>query len=49
MTKLAQTLKPGTGALCVLIRGAPPDKVIEEIKGFGGTVLKTSARRFSAL
>jgi uncharacterized membrane protein len=39
---LAQTLKPGTAALCVLVRRATPDKVLEEIKGFGGTVIKTS-------
>jgi uncharacterized membrane protein len=42
MKQLAQTLKPGTAALCVLVRRATPDKVLEEIKGFGGTVLKTS-------
>jgi uncharacterized membrane protein len=42
MKQLAQTLKPGTAALCVLVRRATPDKVLEEIKGFGGTVIKTS-------
>jgi len=42
LKQLAQTLKPGTAALCVLVRRATPDKVLEEIKGFGGTVLKTS-------
>jgi uncharacterized membrane protein len=42
LTQLAQTLKPGTAALCVLVRRATPDKVLEEIKGFGGTVIKTS-------
>src|SRR5215470_1911509 len=42
MKQLAQTLKPGTAALCVLVRRATPDKVLEEIKGYGGTVLKTS-------
>jgi len=42
MKQLAQTLKPGTAALCVLVRKATPDKVLEEIKGFGGTVIKTS-------
>jgi uncharacterized membrane protein len=40
--QLAETLKPGTAALCVLVRRATPDKVLEEIKGFGGTVIKTS-------
>jgi len=42
MKQLGETLKPGTAALCVLVRRATPDKVLEEIKGFGGTVLKTS-------
>ena len=42
LKELAQTLKPGTAALCVLVRRSTPDKVLEEIKGFGGTVLKTS-------
>ena len=42
MKQLAQTLKAGTAALCVLVRRATPDKVLDEIKGFGGTVLKTS-------
>ena len=42
MKQLAQTLTPGTAALCVLVRRATADKVLEEIKGFGGTVLKTS-------
>ena len=42
LKQLAQTLRPGTAALCVLVRRATPDKVLEEIKGFGGTVIKTS-------
>ena len=42
LKQLAQTLKPGSAALCVLVRRATPDKVLEEIKGFGGTVIKTS-------
>jgi uncharacterized membrane protein len=42
LKQLAETLKPGTAALCVLVRRATPDKVLEEIKGFGGTVIKTS-------
>ena len=40
--QLAATLTPGHAALCVLVRRATPDKVLEEIRGFGGTVLKTS-------
>lgn len=42
MKDLAQTLKPGTAALCVLIRQMTQEKVVEEIQKFGGTVLKTN-------
>lgn len=42
MKQLAETLKPGSAALCVLVHSMTPDKVVEEIKQFGGTVLKTN-------
>jgi len=42
MKELASHLKPGTSALFVLVRKATPDKVLEELKGSGGKVLKTS-------
>jgi uncharacterized membrane protein len=42
MKNLAQTLKPGTAALCVLIRQMTVDKVVEEIQKYGGTVIKTN-------
>jgi uncharacterized membrane protein len=42
MKALGQTLKPGTAALCVLIRQMTPDKVVEEIKQFGGTLIQTN-------
>jgi uncharacterized membrane protein len=42
MTELGQTLKPGTAALCVLIRKMTPDKVMEELQQFGGTLIKTN-------
>ncbi len=42
MKDLASTLKPGSSALFVLVRKATPDKVLEELAGTGGTVLKTS-------
>ncbi len=42
MKELAETLAPGSSALFVLVRKATPDKVLEEIKGTGGKVLKTS-------
>jgi uncharacterized membrane protein len=42
MKNLGETLKPGTAALCVLIRQMTPDKVIEEIRPFGGTLIQTN-------
>lgn len=39
---LAATMKAGSSALFVLVRRATPDKVLEELAGTGGTVLKTS-------
>src|SRR5262250_398143 len=39
MKDLAGTMKPGSSALFVLVRHATPDKVLEELKGTGGTVL----------
>jgi uncharacterized membrane protein len=42
MKQLGQTLKPDTAALCVLIRRMTPDKVVDELQKFGGTLIKTS-------
>ena len=42
MKDLAATMKPGSSALFVLVRSMTPDKVLEELKGTGGSVLKTS-------
>ncbi|MEI6067431.1 MAG: DUF1269 domain-containing protein [Methylococcaceae bacterium] len=44
MKELGTTLTPGSSALFVLLRSpsAAPDKVLEELKGTGGTLLKTS-------
>lgn len=42
MKQLSETLKPGSSALFVLLRKYTSDKVLEELKGSGGTVLKTS-------
>ena len=39
---LASKLTPSSSALFVLVRRATPDKVLEELQGTGGTVLKTS-------
>jgi uncharacterized membrane protein len=42
MKQLGDTFKPETSALFVLVRKVTPDKVLEALAGFGGTVLKTS-------
>src|SRR5215471_14689835 len=42
MKDLAATMQPGSSALFVLVRKATPDKVLDELAGTGGTVLKTS-------
>jgi uncharacterized membrane protein len=42
MKDLAETMGPGTSVLFILVRRATPDKVLEELKGTGGKVLKTS-------
>jgi uncharacterized membrane protein len=44
MKELAATMTTGSSALFVLLRNpsAAPDKVLEELKGTGGTILKTS-------
>jgi uncharacterized membrane protein len=42
MKELAATLKPGSSALFVLVQKATPDKVLEELAGTGGKVLKSS-------
>ena len=41
MKDLAATMQPNSSALFVLVKSTP-DKVLEEVKGTGGTVLKTS-------
>jgi uncharacterized membrane protein len=42
MKELAGTLKPNTSVLFVLVRKVTPDRVLDEVKGSGGTILKTS-------
>jgi uncharacterized membrane protein len=42
MKELAETFKPGSSALFVLVRKVTPDKVLDQLKGFKGKVLKTS-------
>ena len=42
MRQLSEGFQPGTSALFVLVRQATPDKVLAEVKKYGGTVLQTS-------
>jgi uncharacterized membrane protein len=42
MKELAAAMNPGSSALFVLVRKATPDKVLEEVEGTGGKILKTS-------
>jgi uncharacterized membrane protein len=42
MKQLAESVHPGDAVLFVLIREMTADRVLEQIKQYGGTVLKTS-------
>jgi uncharacterized membrane protein len=42
MNELADGLPPRSSALFVLVRKATPDRVLDEIRGTGGKVLRTS-------
>jgi uncharacterized membrane protein len=42
MKETAAAIQPGTAALFVLVRRVTADKVLERLKGEGGTVMKTS-------
>ena len=42
MKELAGGLKAGSSALFVLVRKSTPDKVLDELRGTGGKILKTS-------
>ncbi len=42
MKELAATITPGSSALFVLVRKATSDKVLAELQGTGGKILKTS-------
>ncbi len=42
MKDLAESIQPGNAALFVLIKKMTGDKVLDAVKGSGGTVLKTS-------
>ena len=42
MKNIAETMQPDSSVLFVLVRKATPDRVLEELKGSGGKILKTS-------
>jgi uncharacterized membrane protein len=42
MSDLEATMTPGSSALFVLVRSAAPDRVLAELKGTGGKILKAS-------
>ena len=42
MKELAATMKPNSSALFILVRSMTADKVLDEVAGTGGTVLKSS-------
>jgi uncharacterized membrane protein len=42
MKELAATMTPGSSTLFILVTKATPDKVLEELQGTGGRILKTS-------
>jgi uncharacterized membrane protein len=42
MKELATQMNSGSSVLFILVRKATPDKVLDEIKGTGGKILKTS-------
>ena len=39
---IGKSIEPGTSALFALVRRVNVDKVLPELKGFGGTILRTS-------
>ena len=43
--RLSETMKPGCSGLFVLIRSMTEDKVLDELRGLGGEILKTSLPR----
>lgn len=40
--QFGELVQPGTSAIMAVIRQATPDKVIEEVKPYGGKILRTS-------
>jgi uncharacterized membrane protein len=42
MKNLAETIQPDSSVLFVLVHNAQPERVLEELKGSGGKILRTS-------
>jgi uncharacterized membrane protein len=42
MKELAETMKPGSSVLFAMVRKPSPDRVLDELKGTGGKVLRTN-------
>ena len=42
MKELAETMKPNSSVLFALVRKVSPERVLEELKGTGGKVLRTN-------
>ncbi|MCC8180771.1 MAG: DUF1269 domain-containing protein [Planctomycetes bacterium] len=42
MKELASSFQPGTSLLFLLVKKATPDKVMDELRGTGGKIIKTS-------
>lgn len=42
MKELGESFKPESSALFLLVKKVTPDKVLERLKGYGGTVMQTS-------
>ena len=42
MKVLAATLKPRSSVLFALVRSSTPDRVLDELKGTGGKILRSS-------
>jgi uncharacterized membrane protein len=45
MRDLGETLQPETSALFILVRKVTPDKVLDEVSKYGGTILRTSLNK----
>lgn len=41
-TRVQDLVQPGTSAILMIVRKATPDKVLEALRPYGGTVLRTS-------